>query len=226
MDSLSYLLPASSLPVLQGFLWFRLDYTSKITLPLAEYFLPMISLANTAVWCLLHLNEMLVLLTMLLQGLWNQNVGRKAGVSQRRARGKWIHSSWRRVHNKHWSFAVADASSIELSKINEDTLLLWQLKSKAITILKYLPRKKKIKKKIYLLAFWSVAQQGFTLHFIVLIYIYKSSMGKVSYYPWLRVSTNVLLLENTSNRFFFFSFLHTPLAPQAWRIKINIIPLT
>lgn len=125
MDSLSYLLPASSLPVLQGFLWFRLDYTSKITLPLAEYFLPMISLANTAVWCLLHLNEMLVLLTMLLQGLWNQNVGRKAGVSQRRARGKWIHSSWRKVHNKHWSFAVADASSIELSKINEDTRLLW-----------------------------------------------------------------------------------------------------
>lgn len=92
MDSLSCLLPTLSLPVLQGLLWFRLWYISKITLPLADYFLPVIFLVNTVVWSFLHLSEALVLLTMLLQGLWNQNVGRKAGVSQGRARGEWIHS--------------------------------------------------------------------------------------------------------------------------------------
>lgn len=91
MDSL----PTSSLPVLQGLLWFRLWYTSKITLPLADDFLPVISLVNRILWSFLHLSEALVLLIMLLQGLWNQNVGRKAGVSQWRARGEWIHRECR-----------------------------------------------------------------------------------------------------------------------------------
>lgn len=89
-DSLLCLLPNFSLPALQGLPWFWLGLPAK---KFCLYLITCCKLFDNHS-SFLHLGELQVLLTMPLQGLWKQNVGKKAGVSQRKAKLEWIHSKY------------------------------------------------------------------------------------------------------------------------------------